>query len=221
VDVRPLRSDGDERARRIAACVDRRLLPKLAPLVERFANVRGLMPAFADDEPRWYDPLVELVTPPPPPLPKPPLRPSTRKVLAFEFRARFIAGGGCLATLFWACLGAFEAVEDRRPWPALGGAMLACALSVLFGLVGAALLLHELRRTVARSVVVPALFTPAPGPAGVGPWRAFHVAYAYGGETYEVTRRYRRTHADLIGPSPDLLVDTKYPGVFLFKDLCV
>ena len=201
-------------------------MPRLAPVVEPLARLRDLLPSFLDVE--WYDLAVKLVVRP---LPAPqgvPLRPSTHKVLAFDFQARVAAGAGCVFALLWGCAAAvslFDLVNDRdwRGWPGFAATVVMCGWSLFGGVLGAALRLREIRRVVARSIIVPARFTPAMPGQDRQMWRRipFRVEFSHAGRVYQVTRLYRKGESELIGPTPEILMDTKFPGAFLFKDLYV
>ncbi len=214
----------DERARRIAARVSRKLVSRLAPLVDRFAEGSDAGPILRPPAaPGWV-----------------PLRLDTRKALAFD--------GAATAPFFWALMATiivgFNAVSclvglkggRGREYALLGPTPVGLVAGVVLSLVTIGIVIacarrvpariRALRAALARSVVVPARIsfaTPHIGLKGGRHGTDVAVDYEYAGVWHRTVVCVNGGDAEyaLLGPTPELLFDPTRPEQVLFKDLYV
>jgi hypothetical protein len=156
------------------------------------------------------------------------MRPATRKVLTFDAEAG-------LPLVVGAWLALFGAVAVGRALAALGAGFRwwEIALAVGAGLVGtagpsmcavaAADRVNRLRAVVGRSIAVPARVVSATRDVGLRASAGFRlsVEYGYGGATRHATLIHSALERDLLGGTPDLLVDAAAPDNVLPKDFYV
>jgi hypothetical protein len=194
-----------------------RLIPRLAPVVDRLAD-------WLDRRPPTPDAASIILRAPPAPTGGARLRPDTRKVLAFDGSASSLV----LIASFVSMLtvpGPFMALV-----PTKGGDVVAGLVVTFLGLLGVsaclvavARRLRELRRAFARGVVLPARLISAVPHVGLRGQRsiALTVAYVHEGTRYEAWLSYSEEASQLVGPAPEVLVDTQHPSHVFIRDLYV
>jgi hypothetical protein len=207
----------EERARRLVALVDQKLLPRFAPYVDRLAVGSDRGPILrAPPPPGWV-----------------PLRLDTRRALAFDGElTAWLIFAVVVVIVVWAhAVAAITEFVSHDKWWLYVLAVVAgvVALAVTIGMLVAsarrtAARICVLRAVLARSVVVPARIGAATLMRTHGVLLAITVTvdYEYAGAWRRgfTCMRDRAAYA-LLGPTPEILVDTQRPDNVLFKDIYV
>jgi hypothetical protein len=202
----------DDRAQRIARHVDGKLLPRLAPSVERLADRldRGsVSPILLARPAPGYAPLC----------------PATRKVLAFDRPASAVIPLACLVVVFGGSSVVIALLELAAGHWQVAVKVLPGAVLGILGAIGCPFMLagrlRELRRVLARCVVVPARVASATPVGGIPKSHALMIECWYEGVMRHHVLVYTSRECELLGWTPDLLVDTQDNNRVLLKDFYV
>jgi hypothetical protein len=192
----------------------RAYLSRLAPLVGLLAACFAKGPRAREAAPLLHEPPVAAWVP---------LRPSPRKVLAFDAWARLPLVIAAVAA-FYAGLNVLMGLGRIVFGNLVGGlvhasvAALVFMLVVLGGSLAAAARLAYLDRVFARCVVIPSRVTSViatqqmnPKTRRTSPALKLTVAYLYAGTLCEAKLDFERALGALVDPTPALLVDPQNP----------
>jgi len=198
----------------IDAYVKRKWIPRLAPRVERVADWLDGRAGIRDEGPI-------LRAPPSPGAVR--LRPDARKVLAFDYNTAF----RLVWTLLFVELAASEAIGDNVLHQFgflayLGVELLALSVALVGFVLAVAHRLCQLRRLLARCVVVTArlVTTQSVDTDQLGTFTSFALEYVYAGALYtsRVMLLWSEEKRRFVGNAPEVLVDTRAPTNVLIRD---